>query len=223
MKKLLTLILLLIASLFAQNANGSEQVGNWRGLLELAPGANLVLGIEITSTDGKTVVYLDSPNQGMVDHPVKNLEITLESVRFDAPELNASFTGSFKGNQLEGVFTQGRAFDITLTQLSSENEALLKNETRWFGDIMVTRQASLPLVLNIAVLETGYFATLDSPDQQSFGIPLTDFSLSEQSMSFKSPLINASYQAKKVDDGWEGTFVQGAAMPLNLKKNRAQR
>lgn len=223
MKKLLTLILLLIASLFALNAKGSELDGNWRGLLELAPGANLVLGIEITSVDGKTIVYLDSPNQGMVDHPVESLEITSAGVRFDAPALKASFKGSFKGNQLEGVFTQGKAFDITLTQLSSENEALLKNETRWFGDLMVTRQASLPLVLNIAVLETGYFATLDSPDQQSFGIPLTDFTLSEEAMSFKSPLINANYQAKKVDDGWEGTFVQGAAMPLSLKKNRAQR
>ncbi len=215
MKRLVTLLLLLIASLFAK---ADKLDGNWRGMLELGQGAKLVLGIEISTIDGQDIVYLDSPNQGMVDHPVENLELSQDEIRFDTPELNASFDGTITGNQIVGVFTQGKSFDITLTKLSDKSTARLENEVRWYGDLNVTRQATLPLVLNIAVIESGYYATLDSPQQQSFGIPLSDFSIDESKLSFTSPIINASYSAKKVDEMWEGTFVQGAAMPLNLKK-----
>jgi hypothetical protein len=31
-------------------------------------------------------------------------------------------------------------------------------------------------------------------------------------------MINASYQAQWQQDEWQGTFIQGRAMPLNLKK-----
>lgn len=73
-------------------------------------------------------------------------------------------------------------------------------------------------MLNVAVIAGGYHVTLDSPKQQSYGIPVDQFSMSAEQLSFSSKMINASYQAQWQQDEWQGTFIQGRAMPLNLKK-----
>ena len=213
------ILLGVLSGLFASASVASEKAGDWRGHLELAPGVSLVLGIEIAEQQGGYKVVLDSPNQGMIDHGVKDVKMDGNSLSFNVPDLSASFTGTFDQDQLVGKFTQGRAMDITLSKLTKESVAMLKNERLWFGELKISPQASLPLVVGIAVTNDGYHATLDSPQQQSFGIPLTDFHLTKDEMTFKSPMIGASYSAEYNDDEWVGTFVQGAAMPLTLKKS----
>jgi len=213
------ILMLLVVLLFSQSAQSDNDVsGQWRGLLELTPQSAIVLGIGIKKTDSNVSVVVNSPNQGMPDKPVDEFTLENNQLSFKVEDLGASFTGTFEDNTLTGTFTQRKAFDITLQRLSEEQQARLTDERQWFGDLQVSSNATLPLVLNIAVVSDGYHVTLDSPQQQSYGIPVNEFSLSEQQMTFASSMINASYKGSWRDNSWQGTFVQGMAMPLTFKK-----
>ena len=161
---------------------------------------------------------LDSPNQGMFDYRPSQFSVDGQSVQFQDDKLNASFSGTLVKGQLQGKFTQGKARELYLTKLNEQQLKLLANEGSWYGDLIINNSARLPLVLNIAVSGEGYHVTLDSPKQQSFGIPVDSFSITAEKLDFSSAIINASYSATWMDNGWQGTFVQGAAMPLVLKK-----
>lgn len=222
MKKLTT-VLLLSSMFFSHCINATEikdadYQGNWRGVLQFAPEFGITLGLELTPSDNGMQLTLTSPNQSM--QPLTPTEFSLDGnrLRFYDDTLKARFDGVFEGDSLQGSFEQRQKVDITLTRLGAADEARLLNEQRWAGDLQISKGATLPLVLNVAVIAGGYHVTLDSPKQQSFGIPVNQFELTEQSMQFASALINASYQAKWAENEWQGTFVQGMAMPLNLKK-----
>ncbi|MDX1678765.1 hypothetical protein, partial [Arsukibacterium sp.] len=162
---------------------------------------------------------LDSPNQGMFDYQPSQFIIDGNHVQFQDDKLNASFSGTLVKGRLEGEFTQGKSVALTLTKLDAAQQQLLKNEGSWYGDLIINNKARLPLVLNIAVAGDGYHVTLDSPKQQSFAIPVDNFSImSKELLTFSSDAINASYSATWQGNSWQGTFVQGYAMPLILKK-----
>lgn len=215
MKKILLSSCLLLTS-FSNLAE--DYNGHWRGVLELAPGVSIVLGIELSTTEQGYQLQLFSPNQH--SQPILPSSITLEGrkLEFLADSLRASFSGDFDGEQLKGVLTQGRAMPITLSRLTSDDLARLKHEQQWVGDLAISHNASLPLVLNVAVIAGGYHVTLDSPKQESAYIPVDQFSVSKSQLSFSSKMISASYQGQWQQDQWQGTFIQGQAMPLNLKK-----
>lgn len=215
MKKILLSSSLLLASF---GSLAEDYSGHWRGVLELAPGAGIVLGITLTAADNGYQLSLLSPNQHQ--QPILPTSMALEGtqLKFAADSLKASFEGNFAGEILQGVFTQGRAMPITLTRLTSQDLARLKHEQQWAGDLALGNNASLPLVLNVAVVAGDYHVTLDSPKQQSYGIPVDQFSVSDSQLNFSAKMINASYQGQWQQDQWQGTFIQGQAMPLNLKK-----
>lgn len=209
----LLLSMLLSAPLFAE-----ELTGKWRGKLQMTPQAALTLGININNGPQGYTLTIDSPNQGMFDYSPSNFKIDGSNVQFQDDKLKASFTGTLQQGQLRGEFSQGKNLALNLSKLDEAQLKLLDNEGSWFGDLIINNSARLPLVLNIAVTDQGYHVTLDSPKQQSFGIPVETFSLTATKMEFTSALINANYSASWQDDSWQGTFVQGAAMPLVLKK-----
>lgn len=211
--------ILLMVLLFSQSARSDTDVsGQWRGLLELTPKSAIVLGIGIKKTDNDVTVVVNSPNQGMPDKPVDEFNLENNQLSFEVEDLDASFTGTFEDNTLTGTFTQRKAIDITLQRLSDKQQARLINERQWFGNLQVSPNAELPLVLNIAVIGDRYHVTLDSPQQQSYGIPIDEFSLSDEQLTFASSMINARYTGNWQDDSWQGRFVQGMAMPLTFKK-----
>ncbi|WNO61537.1 hypothetical protein [Rheinheimera sp. MMS21-TC3] len=212
------LIILLISSLFSVTAIAQDVTGYWRGILKFSPQFNIVLGLEVSTTpEGKRLV-ISSPNQGMTGLEPTTFSIDNNKLTFKDNKLNASFTGTFTGETLSGVFTQGGDVPVIFKRLTPEDVARLANERQWFGDLQISKFSSLPLVLNIAVIAEGYHVTLDSPKQESYAIPISTFNLSADKLSFKSAVLNASYEATWQQDAWQGTFVQGMAMPLTLKK-----
>ncbi|WP_333609104.1 hypothetical protein [Arsukibacterium sp.] len=219
MKKLTLIAGMLLGSSSVFAAQAAEQLaGHWRGVLQFSAETGVVLGIELTPEADGYQMTLISPNQSLTSIEPTRFTIDGNSLSFNDDSLRAQFSGEFDGNTLKGVFTQGRNMPITLTRLSAESVARLEHEQQWAGELMISRSASLPLVLNVAVIEEGYHVTLDSPKQQSFGIPITEFSITKQQLNFKSAMINASYQGNWQQDAWQGSFVQGQAMPLTLKK-----
>lgn len=215
MKKILLSSSLLLASF---GSLAEDYSGQWRGVLELAPGVGIVLGVTLSLENSEYQLALSSPNQHheTIQPSIMTLEGT--NLKFTADSLRASFDGHFAGETLKGIFTQGRAIPITLTRLSSQDLARLTHEQQWEGDLALGNDATLPLVLNVAVIAGGYNVTLDSPKQDAYLIPVDQFSVSDSQLNFSVKMLNASYQADWQQDHWQGTFIQGQTMPLNLKK-----
>ncbi|NWO07045.1 MAG: beta-lactamase family protein [Alteromonadaceae bacterium] len=191
-----------------------ELEGTWRGELVLQEGASITLGINIDNGQ----LTLDSPNQGIFDHQPTKFSVKDNKVEFTDTGLNANYQGELKGGHLEGAFTQGKKRSITMYKLTQDDKARLTYEATYKADLPVNENSSLPLQVNVAVIHGGYIATLDSPAQQSFGIPLTDVHIDDNKFSFNSPMIQASFSGKKTKEGYEGTFKQGQEFPLTFKK-----
>jgi CubicO group peptidase (beta-lactamase class C family) len=191
-----------------------ELEGIWRGELVLQEGVSITLGVNVDNGQ----LTLDSPNQGMFDHQPTEFSVKDNKVTFTDKSLNASYRGELNDGQLEGTFTQGKKRSITMHKLTQDDRARLTYEATYKGDLPISENSSLPLQVNVAVVHGGYIATLDSPAQQSFGIPLTEVHIDNSTLSFKSPMIQASFNGKKTTKGYEGTFKQGQEFPLTLKK-----
>lgn len=81
------------------------------------------------------------------------------------------------------------------------------------GELVINEASSLPLKLNL----DGDKATLDSPAQGAFGIPIDDIEISNQQLAFRSNVIQASFKGKRTENGcYEGRFTQGMSLDLTL-------
>lgn len=195
--------------------------GIWRGLLEVQKGITLPLGINIS--DDHTRLTIDSPHQNMFALVPTRFLISGITVSFEDEALKARFEGTLEQGQLKGTFTQGRTMPLVLDKLDADDKVRMVYEGSYSGELKINASSSLPLVLHISVQKGAYTAVLDSPAQNSFGIPVSDVSINQNSLSFKSPMLSASFKGKKETNEnsslvYEGTFVQGLAMPLTLTK-----
>ena len=81
------------------------------------------------------------------------------------------------------------------------------------GELVINASASLPLQLNLGEDK----ATLDSPAQGAFGIPIDEVTINAEQLSFSSATIQASFNGKRDEnDCYAGEFTQGATYPLTL-------
>ena len=77
---------------------------------------------------------------------------------------------------------------------------------RWTGNIQV-QSYSIPLVLNIEQSDDGFTATLDSPEQQAFGIK-AKAKVNGDKLTIEVPEIGASYSARLDGNTLDGTYSQ---------------
>lgn len=120
-----------------------------------------------------------------------------------------------------------RCFAVALAAfaaLGSEAPALAQSEPDPVGDwsgTLKTPRGDLALIIHIAKGADGDLgATLESPDQGPGSIPATAVSVDGTHLAFSIAPLNASYKGDW-DAGkaqWQGTFTQGAAMPLVLAR-----
>ena len=93
---------------------------------------------------------------------------------------------------------------------------------QWNGILNVPGQ-SLRLVLHIHETDSGYTATLDSPDQNATGIPVTEISFENNKL--KINIQDAiHYTGTFTNDSIKGIFKQkGVSLPLSFSKNKLRR
>lgn len=91
----------------------------------------------------------------------------------------------------------------------------------WSG---ILEAANLRIVLHIEQDESGYKATLDSPDQGVSDVPADDFSYIDDQVSFKIISAGVSYKGKVDADftSITGTFTQGADLELVLTRGKKE-
>ena len=88
----------------------------------------------------------------------------------------------------------------------------------WTGKLNVGPQ-TLTLVLHVAHEASGNaVCSLDSPDQGAMNIPVKSDYCSSDSISISLEQLGLSYQGRLKGDEIVGTFTQGAAFPLTLKR-----
>ena len=90
----------------------------------------------------------------------------------------------------------------------------------WKGNIVV-QSYSIPVVLHIQQSDEGISASLDSPDQQAFGIKATA-EIKGEKLNVGIPEIGASYTGKLDGNTLDGTYTQmGFSVPLKLTREVA--
>ena len=88
----------------------------------------------------------------------------------------------------------------------------------WTGKLNVGPQ-TLTLVLHVAHEASGNaVCSLDSPDQGAMNIPVKSDYCSADSINISLEQLGLSYQGRLKGDEIVGTFTQGAAFPLTLKR-----
>jgi CubicO group peptidase (beta-lactamase class C family) len=225
----------------------SELLGRWRGVIQY-PQHALVLGFDIQAEGEQLKLRLDSPLQGNFGFVPQHQFISRDRLYICDDRLNIAFDGKLDASNsvnphssIHGTFTQGQSQQLRLEKLDATALARLPQEGAWHGALTLPNQQKLPLVLHVAVMPTGYRASLDSPSQQSYGIPITNIQMNDTALSFEAPIIGASYRARwqaasapsdlsssvqgqpaDVQPAhWQGTFTQGGELPLNFSKNKS--
>ena len=91
----------------------------------------------------------------------------------------------------------------------------------WTGPLALTPVVTITIGLAIAPGDSGALVgTLDSPDQGSFDIPITDLHKDAERLAFAVPSLGGTYEARwnAANQAWDGTWLQsGQSWPLVLK------
>ena len=105
---------------------------------------------------------------------------------------------------LAGVYVSGQ--DITGT---------------WNG-VLVIPEGQLRVDFHITETDDGYTSTMDSPDQNAFGIPVTTTQFEDQQLTLKVTNLDILYEGLLKDENTiEGTFTQmGQSFDLKLTKKK---
>ena len=108
---------------------------------------------------------------------------------------------------------------LTLLATAAVAVASARISGQWAGTLMLPG-ASLRLNLNFTTDESGALAaTLDSPDQNAYGIACDKATFSDGLVEVSVRRIGAAYSGTVQADSIVGTFTQGAAkLPLTLRR-----
>jgi pimeloyl-ACP methyl ester carboxylesterase len=94
---------------------------------------------------------------------------------------------------------------------------------RWNG-VLKVQGTQLRVVFNIAQTDSGYSATMDSPDQGAKGIPVTNTTFKNQKIKFEVTNARIEYDGELSEDKIIGTFKQGGQeFPMNLSREAIEK
>ena len=93
----------------------------------------------------------------------------------------------------------------------------------WYGNLEIKGQ-KLGIVIHVSKTETGYSATMDSPDQNGYGIPVDSTTFEDDVLEIKAPRLGGlHYKAQLEKDILSGSFKQaGALVPLKLFRGKPE-
>ena len=93
----------------------------------------------------------------------------------------------------------------------------------WNGALNVMGM-QLRLVFHIDRTETGWKATMDSPDQNAFGIPVSKIAFDGSKLNIGINAIALDYTGELKDEKITGTFTQGGQQfPLDLSREKIEK
>ena len=93
----------------------------------------------------------------------------------------------------------------------------------WYGKLSIPGN-ELRLVFHIEKTDTGLKATMDSPDQNARGIPVSSVSFENMELILGMPALMAEYKGRMNDNAIDGTFSQaGMSFAVRLTREMPER
>jgi pimeloyl-ACP methyl ester carboxylesterase len=121
---------------------------------------------------------------------------------------------------LFGVLLSAAAFG----QANQGREAVMSELVGSWSGVLAVAGQRITTVLNVTASGDDLAATMDSPDQGAFGIPVASVVVAGSTITFNIAAVAARYEATITEDGTlSGTFYQsGLSIPLEMEKVAAE-
>lgn len=214
MKKLFYGLLLSLSMTVVAHAQTVE--GDWQGVLKAGP-AELRLMLHIKKDEaGVLKGTLDSIDQGAMGIPISSISLKDTALKFEISSISGEYEGKLDAGRgaIKGTWSQGaNSFPLEFTRSAAPPEGkkrVLKPsdlDGQWEG-VIETGSGKLRIVLHILTYEDGMTATLDSPDQNATGLPVTTINRDGGRLKFEMRQIAAGYdgainrELTKIDGSW---------------------
>jgi pimeloyl-ACP methyl ester carboxylesterase len=220
-----TFVIVALAIFSATAARAQDVVGDWQGTLKPGPvELRLVLHIA-KGDDGSLKATLDSIDQAANGIPVTSISLQDAKLSFTVESVHGSYEGKVNsdGTGIEGTWSQGPPLSLDFKRAVKTQHKPAKPsdiDGAWMGTLD-TRETKLRVVFHITNTEDGLMATLDSPDQNAKGLPVTAVTRNGSSLKLELKGIGGVFEGKidKSLTSIEGTWTQGGAtFPLVLKR-----
>ena len=237
MRSLLHLALLICASLTAAYAQ-TGPAGHWEGAIQL-PDRELQIAVDLAKDDkGGWTGAFAQVTQNVRNVPLADIKVEDKSVKFriaagggNAPDFDCTLesptamkcTLTTPGGSVTSALKRTGEAKVELPKSSAAVAAEL--EGNWEGSVD-TPNGTLRLVVHFANQpDKTVKATLDSPDQNAMGLPLTDVVQTGSAVEFQLRLVNGGFKGtlNKEATQMAGEWSQGGgSVPLTLKKSAAK-
>lgn len=205
--------------------------GSWVGELDV-PEANVTLAIVLrfeTDAAGDFVGVLDSPDQGANNIPIETIEYDAGTVKLVIPQIFGEYTATLAGENMDGMFVQlgqNRPLDLKRGAYVARGqpmpaEAIERLEGSWVGRVTNAAGGALAIVFRFEASADGggLLAYLDSPEQGSRNIPMTEVMLDGARLSLVVPAAQASFTGTVSANEIAGTWAQGATtQPVTMTR-----
>jgi uncharacterized protein len=223
---------LLLAGASLAQAQNIDIAGDWQGSLNTGAGElRLVLHIA-KSADGALKATLDSVDQGANGIPVSSIALKSSKLSLGIDAVHGTYEGtvSADGKSISGTWSQGAPlaldFKRAAAPIKTEHKPAKPSDIdgTWSGTLD-TGTAKLRIVFHITNTEDGLIATMDSPDQNLKGMPMTSVTRDGTSIKIEAKQINGGFSGNisadlsSIDGKWS---QNGAEIPLVVKRVKDQ-
>jgi hypothetical protein len=232
--RLATLICAILPAAFAQTG----PAGHWEGTLQV-PNREIQIVVDLAQdAKGLWIGAFSQGNQNAPSVPLADIKVDDKNVKFriaaggsNAPDFDCSVENP--GSMRCTLTTPGGTLTSTLKRTGEAKVDLPKSsaavsaelEGNWEG-ALDTPNGSLKLVVHFKNQpDKTVKATLDSPDQNSMDLPLTDVVQNGTAVAFQLRLVNGGFKGTLNKEATQlaGEWSQGGnSLPLTLKKSPAK-
>jgi hypothetical protein len=207
--------------------------GDWQGTLSVS-GAELRLVLHVTKfADSSLKATLDSIDQpGANGIPVSSITLKDSKLSLGIDAVHGTYEGKVAadGKTISGTWTQNQPLPLEFKRASApirtEHKPAKPSDIDgdWMG-ALDTGAIKLRVLFHIVNTEDGLMATMDSPDQDLKGLPMTSVTRDGTSLRIEAKSIGGAFEGKIAADlmSIEGKWSQGGGtLPLLLKKVKDQ-
>jgi hypothetical protein len=171
---------------------------------------------------------LDSVDQRTNGIPVSAITVKDSQLSFTVDAVHGAYEGKVNAaaSEIEGTWSQGTSLPLVFKRAATPAKADHKPakpsdiDGAWMGTLDAGAM-KLRVVFHITNTEDGLSATMDSPDQNAMGMPVTSVTRDGASFKLEMKQIAGRFEGKIAQDlsTIDGTWTQGGnALPLFLKR-----
>jgi beta-lactamase regulating signal transducer with metallopeptidase domain len=195
--------------------------GDWIGALKRP---DLRIAIHLKPAGDGLSGALDSPDQGAYGMPVADVSASADTLSFAVPQIKATYAAKWDVGRRAwaGTWSQaGQTWALDLTSGTYPAAAQIEGLDGGWDTQLTGAAGALRLGFNIKTDDHGTRGSMDSPDQDAYGLPLSAVSRDGQSVTLTLKAADITFTGTLGADGRSisGVFKQyGGAVPVVLTR-----